>query len=485
MTYVAQRLAPAARRLARFAISSKPPQEVLDVAALHLLDLIGVALAARSLSHRPRLEDAVSFLGAADEATAIGGVAPVSAAAAALLNGSFAHALEADDTHIASVMHGSCVVVPAALAAAERADVDGRTLLQAVVVGWEALIRIGLAFPGDFLSHGFQATSVAGPFGAALAAGLVHGLAEEPLTSALGIAGSQCAGLFEFLKAGSTSKWLHGGWPALSGIAAVEFAAAGMTGPDTVLEGERGVGAAFARRTDAREALNGAIADLGEVWRIREVAVKLHPTCHFIQPYIECLEQLLDGVSPNAVAAITCYVADGMARLICEPWAQKLDPVTPYQAKWSLPYCLGAVLVYGRIGPETFDRISTDPEILRWGKLIDWKPMQTDFPQHYPARIRMVLKDGTKRCAAVADVLGCPERPLKRDAILQKFLALTERALVPCGGERLVAAAMRLAGGLTARDFGGVLRAVVKCSPSAVCDSPEGPPAKQLPGPDL
>ena len=107
--------------------------------------------------------------------------------------------------------------------------------------------------------------------------------------------------------------------------------------------------------------------------------------------------------------------------------------------------------------------------------------MQTDFPQHYPARIRMVLKDGTKRRTQVADVLGCPERPLKRDAILQKFLALTD---LFGGGDRLIAA-MRLAGGLTARDFGGVLRAVVKCSPSAVCDSSEGPPAKQLPGPDL
>jgi hypothetical protein len=94
----------------------------------------------------------------------------------------------------------------------------------------------------------------------------------------------------------------------------------------------------------------------------------------------------------------------------------------------------------------------------------------------------MVLKDGTKRCTEVADVLGCPDRPLKRDAILQKFLALTERTLVPGGGGRLIAAAMRLAGGLTARDFGGVLRAVVKCPPPAVYGDgrTEGPPSKAI-----
>lgn len=449
---------PAARHLAHFARAADPPRQALDTAALHLLDTLGVAFAAASLTNRPRLEMAVPFLGKGNEATAIGSSEPVSTAAAALLNGSFAHALEADDTHIASVMHGSCVIVPAALAAAERAGADGRTLLRAVVAGWEGLIRIGLAFPGDFLRHGFQATAVAGPFGAALAAGLVRGLDEDHLTSALGIAGSQCGGLFEFLQAGATSKWLHGGWPALSGIAAVELAAAGLTGPDTILDGDRGVGAAFARRADAKEALAAATADLGETWRIREVAVKLYPTCHFIQPFIECLTLLLKRVSRGRIKTITCHVAQGMADLICEPWPQKLRPATLYQARWSLPYCLGTILAHDRIGLETFDRPALDEDVLVWSRRIEWVPMEADYPRHYPARITIESWDGAERVEAVSDVLGSPDRPLSSDDIVQKFIAATGRVLSPARTDSIIRAVIGLADGLPARQLGRVIR---------------------------
>lgn len=451
---------PAARRLARFALECEPPAEVLEAAALHVLDLLGVALAAACLSCRPKLEDAVGFLGSGNEATAIGVAYPIGAAAAALFNGCLGHALEADDTHIGAVMHGSSVVVPAALAAAERADADGAMLLRAVVAGWEAMIRIGSAFPGDFLRHGFQGTSVAGPFGAALAAGLVRRLTEAQLTSAMGICGSQCGGLFEFLSAGATSKWLHGGWPAMSGLIAVEFAAAGMTGPDTILDGKHGIGSAFARHSDAASALGASMEDLGNTWKIREVAVKLHPVCHFIQPFVECLERLLEDVPAAAVTRITCFVAEQAASLICEPWQQKLMPVTPYQAKWSLPYCLGAILAYGWICPETFDRSSPDPKVMRCAARIDWMPMEADFPRHYPGRVRIVLQDQSERSTEVADVLGSPGRPLSRGAIMQKFRALTQQNIAPGGCEALITAVERLPYGMTAREFGREIRSV-------------------------
>jgi 2-methylcitrate dehydratase PrpD len=454
--------APAARRLARFAAACEPSDEAFEAATLRLLDLIGLIFAAASLRNRPRLETAVSFLGSAREATAIGSSAPVSAAAAALLNGSFAHALEADDTHIASVMHGSCVVVPASLAAAEKAGANGRTLLRAIVIGWEALIRIGLAFPGDFLRHGFQATAVGGPFGAALSVGVIRGLDEDQLANALGIAGSQCGGLFEFLRNGSTSKWLHGGWPALSGLAAAEFAAAGLTGPDTILDGACGVGAAFARRDDSADALAVAMADLGKTWHIRDVAAKLYPTCHFIQPFIESLIRLLERVPASAINKITCHVAPGMARLICEPWAEKLNPATLYQAKWSLPYCLAAVLAHGRIGIETFDRPCLDQSVLELAKRVTWVPAETDFPRHYPAQVNVLLIDGTEHCIRVADVLGCPDRPLMRDAILQKFSVTTEDILVPGGVDSIVSAVTGLLNDAPARQFGAALRAAVR-----------------------
>jgi 2-methylcitrate dehydratase PrpD len=452
---------PAARRIARFAAEAVPPDDVLEAARLHLLDTLGVALGAAALRHRPRVEYAARRLGFGHEATGIGQAKPLSTAGAALLNGMLAHAMEADDTHIGAVMHGSAVVLPAALAAAERADADGSMLLRAFVVGWEVLIRVGLAFPGELLHFGFQATSAAGPFGAAIAAGVIAGLDENGLTAALGIAGSQGGGVFEFLAEGSTSKWLHAGWPALAGLVAVDLASAGLTGPETVLDGPRGFGAAFARRSDGGEAaLATALDDLGHGWRLPEVAVKLYPTCHFVQPFLECLEELLaGGMQPAQVAEVHCFVPPGAAALICEPEMQMRHPVTPYQAKWSLPYCLGAMLADGCVTPASFDRATPDFQALERAELVKWSlDPAADFPRCYPGRLTVHLHDGTRLEAAVTDVRGGKARLLLPKSILAKFHAYVAPALNEARADKVIAAVAALGRGGSARALGRELR---------------------------
>ena len=231
----------------------RPPEEALAAARLRLLDGIGVALAAFGSASVVKPHATLALFGASGPASAIGQAQPLPAAAAALQNGLLMHGLEYDDTHIGAVVHGAPVVLPAALAAAERDGKSGEELLVAICVGWEVLARIGTALRGALQAHGFQATSVAGPLASAAAVAHLSGMDARRITHALGIAGSQSSGVFEFLQAGATSKTLHGGWAALGGLVAAGLASDGMTGPASILEGRNGMFSAFARqRTWAR-----------------------------------------------------------------------------------------------------------------------------------------------------------------------------------------------------------------------------------------
>lgn len=446
----------AARRFAMFAAGAEPPCDVLEIVGAQVLDTIGICFAAHALRHRPRLEDAVSSFGAG-QATAIGTAATVSAAAAALFNGCLAHALEADDTHTGSVMHGSSILVPAALAAAEEGDAGGETLLRALAIGWEVAIRIGSGFPDAFFRNGFHATALGAPFAAAVATGVVRGLSEDQFVNAVGIAGSQSSGLFEFLADGSNSKWLHGGWPALAGLVAANMAACGMTGPQSIFEGRAGFARAFARQDDSRM-LAEACDDLGSTWRCRDVAAKLYPTCHFVQSFLECVEILLRDTDADRVASITCFVATAPAALICEPWETKLRPATIYQAKWSLPYCIANLLVHGRIGVDTFDRPTPDDAVLAAAGKVRHEVVESTFPRHYPGRIKATLVDGSERTIAVDDVLGSPSRPLGVERLTGKFRDYAGPTITSGGVDDIIAAVNGLRSGVSARGLGRALR---------------------------
>src|SRR6266508_3009060 len=183
---------------ARLRIEDIPPG-VRDNAALRVLDTIGCALAGRLEEHVPAVLALVSRAGAEGPCTVIGSSVTAGAPQAALANGALAHGLDFDDTHADSVCHASAVVVPTVLAMAESEALTGRDALTALIAGYEAMIRIGMAAPGRFHERGWHATAVCGPFGAALAAGTCLGLDAGRLTAALGIAASMASGVMEFL----------------------------------------------------------------------------------------------------------------------------------------------------------------------------------------------------------------------------------------------------------------------------------------------
>ena len=262
------------------------PPHVRDAAKLHLLDAIGVGFAAAASGAGAPYLKAAPALSGNGPATIFGSDEGFAAAAAALANGGMIHGLEYDDTHTASIVHGSSVLAAAALAAAESAGASSDALLLAYIKGWEVLVRIGLAAPGRFQTQGFQITSVGGTLAAAIVAADLFGLDEAETIHAIGIALSQSSGVFEFLTNGSTVKSLHAGWAAHGGVTAATLAAAGLTGPATAFEGKFGLFRRFAADDDAAARFAASIETLGS--RVASAAgcvqvlslLPLHPSLH-------------------------------------------------------------------------------------------------------------------------------------------------------------------------------------------------------------
>ncbi len=429
------------------------PDDVIAAAREHVLDALGVGLAAASLAEGRALGESVARLGAGGTSTALGRAAPLPAAQAALLNGALIHSLEYDDTHMAAIVHGSAVLAPAALAVAEAEGASGRAMLAAYVAGWEVFARLGLAAPGAFQARGFQITAVGGPFVSALVSAALTGLSAGQTIAAQGIAGSQASGVFEYLAEGATVKSLHPGWAAHGGIVAAELARGGMTGPSSIFDGRFGFYRIFAGDEDAPARLRTSFGDLGRHWHLSEVALKAYPCCHYIHPFLECLAGLMaDGLGAADIAAIRCRVPPEEAPIICDPWDRKQAPATGYDAKFSLPYCLAVLLVDGRLDVGTF---ATGPgqAALALAQRIEWSPLEgTGFPERFAARIEVDTVAGETLRAHIDDVRGGPARPLARTEIEAKFRANAGRTLRGEAVDAVLAETLGIenAGGLSA-----------------------------------
>ena len=453
-------MTPAARTLAEWAEGLRPqdvPGPVMDNAALRVLDTIGCALAGAREEHVPAVLKLVSRWGAAGPSTIWGSALTAAPPQAALANGALAHGLDFDDTHADSVCHGSAVLVPTVLALAESERLSGWTALTALVAGYEGMIRLGMAAPGRFHARGWHATAVCGAFGAALAAGKCLGLDDDRLTAALGIAASMASGVMEFLEDGSWVKRMHPGWAAQSGIQAALLAQEGFTGPATALEGRLG----FYRAT-LGEAPDVAtqMKNLGTEWETVRSSFKLYPCCHLSHAYLDAVARLRrdHGLRAGQVDEVECLVPAGEVPIICEPVAAKRRPRTPYDAKFSLAFCIAAALHDDRVGIAAFtDESIRNPQLL---SLADHVRFTIDpasrYPETFPGWVKVRLANGTELEAREECQRGGAERPISAGEVIAKFrdnasLALPtpralalEQAILALGSEDDLGSLLRL-----------------------------------------
>jgi 2-methylcitrate dehydratase PrpD len=424
----------AAQRLASFGSSltlEAIPDEVVQAAKLHMLDTLGCGLAAHALDVAPAAREAMTETGVSGPATAIGVSGGLPAAEAALVNGVTCHALDYDDTHTGAIAHVSVAVVPAALAAAQSEGAGGSDLLAAAVLGNEVVSRLGMAVGSAFHARGFHPTSVCGVFGATAAASRLYGSASGTTTNALGIAGSMASGLLEYLADGSSTKRLHPGWAAHAGIIASRLAAHGATGPSSVIEGRFGLYRAFVERDDIDIA--AMVDDLGERWETPRIAFKPYPACHYIHASLDATAEAI-ARTPIAVDEIDEIVAlstEAGVSLVLEPLADKHHPRTEYEAKFSLPYSVAALLLRGKVDVSTYtDEAIADREVLELASKVRYEVKEYEtFPQALPGGVRIRTRDGRELEAELAYQRGGPENPMTPPEVREKFRANAALAL--------------------------------------------------------
>lgn len=393
------------------------PQATLERAGDYLLDWLGSALAGHGTeAGRCLLQYAAEQ--PAGPIPIVGSTLARGPEVAALVNGGLSHIVEMDDLDRASVIHPGAVVIPAALAVAAHVGASGRELLAAIVGGYEVAIRIGQGVGRKHYFY-FHNTSTCGVFGAAAAAGWLMGLNQEQLVWAMGNAGTQAAGLWQFNADGAMSKHLHAGRAAASGILAATLAGKGFSGARRILEGRRGFFAATA--PDARpERVVDGLELRPASYRLEGVSMKPHASCRHTHPAVDAALALRPELQGRPVETVTVETYQAALDL-CD----NARPDSPYAAKFSLHYNVATALCRGHAGLEAFgEEAIRQPalrELMARVTAVASPAFEARYPQEWPARVAVRLEDGTELSHTVTAPKGDPENPLTRAELEAKF----------------------------------------------------------------
>ncbi|GAA2348857.1 MmgE/PrpD family protein [Dactylosporangium salmoneum] len=438
-------------------------------AVRRILDVVGNCLGAAGEPVAEAARAVAREWGTGGPATVIADDRPLPAAGAAFVNGVLAHALDFDDTHLPSVLHPSASVVPAALAAAEQYGATGPALLDAVVMGLEVCVRLGMAGYDEklgnsvFFERGQHATSICGAVGASVAVAMLAGLDAPGIASAAGIAASMGAGLLEANRTGGTVKRIHCGWASHSAVSAAALARHGVTGPPTVLEGRFGFFQAWCGDQADPEYVT---RELGERWETPGVFFKPYPCNHFTQAGIDAALELRGrGLDPAEVVEAELRAPAPVLRTIAEPREVKIAPPTGYNAAFSGPYTVAAALLGGGglgVGFADFtDEAAHDPrrrELAAKVRCVADDALGRIYPYQFPAQLWVRTRDGREWQCRVEQNRGGPDRPLSDAEHAVKFEMTAGRTVAAETIPRLREAVTALATNGTVADLTRLLR---------------------------
>ena len=358
--------------------------------------------------------------GGSQTATVWGDKAPsLRVADAALVNGTSAHAFELDDYHNAK-LHAGAVVIPAALAMAEKLGSDGKQLVTAIAAGYETMIRSSLAMnPSATRLRGWHITGVTGPFGAAAACAVLMGLDAERTAWALGLAGTQGSGVWAFNADGAMSKRLHAGKAAHSGVLAAELAELGFTGPTSIYEFEDGgVLKAYSDASDPAP----LIADLGRTWHLDGNAVKPYSCCGSTHAYVDAALALREKLGGDWSAETPVRV--GMSKVVDVQCGFDYKPSSALNAQMSLRYIVAATLAEGQALPPQFsDEKIAEPKLVDFARALELEhdpKLDELYPKHFAGWIA-AEKNGKWERVDVLDPSGSPAAPIDAKGITEKF----------------------------------------------------------------
>ncbi|MBB3064242.1 MmgE/PrpD family protein [Limibacillus halophilus] len=423
-------------------------------AKTYALDTLAVTLGGAMAESSKRTVSGLTRFGSGGPSAVFGSGLRLSCGEAALANGTLAHALELDDDHRIGVLHPGAAVVPAAFAIAEASGASGRDFLLGLIAGYEVACRLGEVFRGSLFRYGFHPTALCGALGAAAAGAVVLRLDSIAATRALGIAGTQAAGLVEWRADGSWIKRLHPGRAAQSGVIAALLAAEGFTGPATILEGAGGFFAAFGhdQKLDTEAVTRGLGTDL----RGLGTAIKPYPCCRFAHGAIDlALEAQRAGIAVQDISEVEVrlYRTDV---LTYHP-----VPINAVDAQFNVPYHIACCLLQGNIGLKDFTVEAVQrPEILALAakvKVVEDDALSALYPEEYHTVLRVKTLDREVRQFLSTCPSGDPEADrYKIDSSLfdREAMAKTRSLLSECGYGNRVEKLIQLTDGLdTARDL--------------------------------
>jgi 2-methylcitrate dehydratase PrpD len=395
-----------------------------------LLDGLGCALVGAQLPWSRVATDAVLGLEGAGDIVVIGTGHTTSAPAAAVLNGTFIQGFELDDFHPLAPLHSCSLLIPALLSttSARPQPSTGAEFLLAAIAGFEVGPRVGYTLHGtQMLDRGWHSGSVFGTHAAAMASGKLRGLPPAQLEDALGLAGTQSAGLMA-AQYEAMSKRMHHGLAARNGFYAAGLAAAGYTGIKRVFEREYGgFLSVFGEGHDPDASV--LTAQLGQRWETSTIVVKCYAAMGGLLAAIDAARKLRNSVAPADIAKIDITVGETVYK---HGWWTPERPLTPIGAQMNIGYATAAALLDGNVLPEQFTPARLDSDDI-WSLIaattvhLDESLAHADVSQWFRTDVAVTTRDGAVHHARVVQPHGAPTDPVTNDELVAKFHSLANR----------------------------------------------------------
>ena len=418
-------------RIAEYTVKSSYrslPKEVVHQGKRCFLDLIGTALGGAKQPLGKILVRTAGEFGGKPQATVLGYGLKTSVLHAALINGSTAHALDFDDTHIASIIHPSAPVIPAVLAVAEWKALSGKAALEAFILGFEVETRIGLGMGKKHYDRGWHNTASCGRFGSVVAAGKLLGLNLEQMKMALGMAGTQASGLR--LVFGTMTKPFHPGKCAFDGLLSALLAQRGFTCAPNLIEGPKG----YVEVLGVESKLEPMVKNLGKKYEVLNNTFKPYAACLMTHPTIDAVIGMRNQyrLKPEDIEEISCDVAK-----FCLDAAGQAEPKTGLAGKFSTYYVAALALAEGAAGEDLFnDRKVVEPRLVALQKRV--RARVVPAYSETEAKVTITTQAGKKYSAYVDTPKGDPRNPPTDRELEDKFRSLASFVLPKAKIDRLV-----------------------------------------------
>lgn len=402
------------------------PKDVVDETKLRIADVIGIGLSGCK-TDVSRIEKFCRMKGGLGKATIWGTGNKTTPAYASLANGTMIFHLELDDVHRTSHTHPGVSAIPAAIALCEEYGLSGKELITAVVLGYDASIRVGMAVsPSIYVDRTFLAPGTLSVFGAAASAAKLMKLDVKEIADALG-AGSYFGptACYESFKLGAGIKDMIMGWGNYCGVYAAELAAAGFGAPNTAIEGDFGFCKTVSQKFDIQRLFN----DMGSVYEIMNTGVKPYACCRQHHAAIDCMLELRNKhrfkLEDVAHVRVRTFVVSSRGN--------KKKPTSVQEAKYSIPYIMAVALEQGGAWRDQFtDELIKDSRLLEFASKVDVEPdyeLDKLYDEKWPSIVEVTLNDGQILSARHDLPKGEPEFPCSPQELKDKFISLATDAV--------------------------------------------------------